>query len=120
MDIMHTSKDVTVHIGEVLACEVETDNEHDRYAVVVKNEGGKTVGHVPIELSKVFNAFLADYSDIEAECIGNRYNRGGGKGLGIPVDYKLTGNAHYLKRVLRKLKKKESTQDINFSDIMKC
>lgn len=86
----------------------------------MKNEDGKTVGLVPIELSKVFNAFLADYGAIEAERIGNRYNSGGRRGLEIPVDYKLTGNAHYLKRVLRKLKKKEPTQDINFSDVMKC
>ena len=42
-------------------------------------------------------------------------------GLEIPVDYKLTtGNAKYLKRVLRKLKRKEATKDLNFSDIMKC
>ena len=70
-----------IYIGEVLAYEEETGNEHDRY--VVKNEGGETEGHVPIDMYKVFNASLADYDGIKAESIGNRYNRGWGKGLKI-------------------------------------
>eukprot|EP00794_Sanderia_malayensis_P021200 gene21200-23282_t len=112
-------KDVVVHIGEVLYCETENDNEYDQHAVVVTTEDGKTVRHVPIELSEIFNTFLADYGTIEAECIGSRFNRGGGKGLEIPVDYKLiSGNPCYLKKVLRKLSKKESTKDLNLSGIM--
>lgn len=113
-------KDATVCIGEVLACEMELDNEHDKYAVIVKNEDGQIVGHVPIELSKVFNKFLRDYGKIEDESICNRYNTGEGKVLEIPVDYKLTGNAEYPRRLLRKLKHKESTCDLNISDIRKC
>ena len=35
-------------------CERELDNAYDKYAVAVNNEQGKVVGHVPIELSKVF------------------------------------------------------------------
>ena len=112
-------KNVVVHIGEVLYCETENDNEYDQHAVVVTTEDGKTVGHVPIKLSEIFNAFLADYGTIEAECIGNRCNRGGGKGLEIPVDYKLiSGSPCYLRKVLKKLSKKESTQDLNSSGIM--
>ena len=57
------------------------------------------VGHVPIELSKVFSIFLKDYGEVEAECIGSRYNAGTGKGLELPVDYKLIGTYKYLIRV---------------------
>ena len=53
-------KDSTVYIGEILTCEVEPDNEHDPHAVLVKNQDGKCVGHVPIELSKTFHKFLLD------------------------------------------------------------
>lgn len=87
-----------------MECELEMDNEYDAHAVVVKKEvhneydahavlveSGDTVGHVRIELSKIFHRFLADYGEIEAECIGNRYNAGGDKGLEVPVDYKLSG-----------------------------
>ena len=73
-------KDATVVIGEVLMCERELDNAYDKYAVAVNNEQGKVVGHVPIELSKVFARFIRNYGEVEAECIGARYNRGEGKG----------------------------------------
>ena len=106
-------------IGEVLYCETENDNVYDQNAAIVTTEDGKTVGHVPIELSDIFTAFLADYGTIEAEFIGNRYNRGGGKGLEIPVDYKfISGSPYYLRKVMRKLSKKESSKDFNLSTIM--
>lgn len=78
-------KDATVVIGEVLMCERELDNAYHKYAVAVNNEQGKVVGHVPIELSKVFTRFIRNYGEVEAECIGARYNRGEGKGLEFPV-----------------------------------
>lgn len=56
-------------------------------AVAVNNEEGKVVGHVPIELSKVFAQFIRDFGEVEAECIGVRCNKGGGKGVEFPVDY---------------------------------
>ena len=43
-----------VTIGEVLACEREDNNAHDKYAIAVKNEAQLLVGHVPRELSKIF------------------------------------------------------------------
>ena len=64
--------DASVAIGEVLTCEREIDNVHDKYAIAVKNEDQALVGHVPIELSKIFSRFLRDYGEIEAECIGAR------------------------------------------------
>ena len=47
---------------------------------------------------------------------GHRFNVGG-KGLKIPVDYKLIGNQLYLKRLVRKLNSKNL--DLNISDIKK-
>lgn len=52
------------------------------------------VGHVPKELSKIFNKFLKDYGEIEAECIGNRYNAGKEKVLNSQwtLDFSATKN----------------------------
>ena len=112
--------DASVAIGEVLTCEREIDNVHDKYAIAVKNEDQALVGHVPMELSKIFSRFLRDYGEIEAECIGARYNRGKGKGLEIPVDYRLTGNFKYLEKLASRLMERESTSDLNISDVKKC
>lgn len=115
-------KDATVYIGEILSCEMEPDNQHSKYAVVVKNEDKKIVGHVPVELSKIFNKFLSDYGKIEAECIGNRFNKGRGNGLELPVDYRLVGTAQYLKNLFKKLKKKNTESNYNWkmSIVNKC
>lgn len=104
----HAYKDVTVCVGEVMMCKIEENNKYNKHAVVE----GQIVGHVPIELSKLFNKFLGDYGELKAKCIGNRYNAGLGKGLGIPVDYKLIGNSQYLSRLWRKLNRKEFACDI--------
>ena len=111
--------DAFVTIGEVLACEREDNNAHDKYAIAVKNEAQLSVGYVPRELSKIFSRFLADFGDIEAECIGVRYNRGEGKGLEIPVDYRLTGNSNYLEKLVTSLKKREPTCHLDISNIRK-
>jgi len=39
--------DATVYIGEVMDCEMEPENDHDRYAVAVRNKDEKIAGHVP-------------------------------------------------------------------------
>ena len=83
----------TVYIGEILDCEIEQENDHDKYAVAVKNKDRMLVGHVPIELSKIFHRFLSQYGQIEAECIGSRFNTGPGKGLELPTDLRLVGIA---------------------------
>ena len=90
----------SVAISEVLTCERDHDNVHDKYAIAVKNEDQTLTGHVPIELSKIFSHYLRDYGEIEAECIGARYNKGEGRGLEIPVDYKLIGNCKYLEKLV--------------------
>ena len=63
---------------------------------------------------------LRDFGEIEAECIGDRFNSGHGKGLEFPVDYRLIGNYRYLKRLIRRLKIKEFAENLNISDIRKC
>ena len=97
---------------------MELDNSHDKYAVVVKNQDGNLVGHVPKELSRLFHKFL-DFGELEAECIGNRLNAGKGKGVEIPVDYILLGNDVYLGKLKRKLSKKDFADDINMSKIQR-
>lgn len=115
-------KDATVYIGEILFCELEPDNQHSKYAVVVKNEDDSIVGHVPAELSKIFNKFLSEYGKIEAECIGNRFSQGRGNGLELPVDYRLVGNARYLKKLLKELQEKNTESNYNWklSMVQKC
>ena len=66
--------------------------------------------------------FLSEYGKIEAECIGSRINKGRGKGLELPVDFRLVGNARYLKKLLKKLQKKNIEFDYlwKLSKIQKC
>ena len=111
-------KDSTV--VKVLMCERELDNVHGKHAVAVNNEEGKVVGHVPIELSKVFARYIRDFGEVEAECIGVRYKKGGRKGLEFPVDYKLSGNLQYLEKLVSRIKKRETTCDLKISIIRKC
>ncbi len=113
-------KEITICVGDIMLCETEEKNDHEKYAVAVKNQAMHTVGHVPIELSKLFNKFMGDGGEVEAECIGNRYNAGQGKGLEIPVDYRLVGNKQYLERFVSRLSKKEFVGNLNVSDIRKC
>ncbi|KAK3698428.1 hypothetical protein QZH41_007970 [Actinostola sp. cb2023] len=107
----------SVRIGEILTCEMEHDNPHDKYAVAVKNQDGNLVGHVPKELSRLFYKFLNDSGELEAECIGNRLNAGKGKGVEIPVDYRLVANHSYLEKLKRKLSTKDFSDNINISKI---
>eukprot|EP00794_Sanderia_malayensis_P002743 gene2743-3169_t len=99
----HAYKKEEVFVGEVMVCKPEEDNEQDKYAVSVQKANGKIVGHVPIEVSKFFCQFLKAYGEIEAECIGSRYNAGAGKGLELPVDYKPIGTYDYLVRVKKQI-----------------
>ena len=115
-------KEYTVYIGKILFCEMEPDNPHSRFAVPVKNEDDKIVGHVSAELSKIFNKFLSEDGTIEAECIGSGFNKRQGDGLELPVDYRLIGNARYLKNLLRELQKKKTESSFNckLSNVQKC
>ena len=103
-------------------CEVEPENDHDRYAVAIRNKGEKIVGHVQVELSKIFHKFLSHHGQIEGECIGSRFNAGQGNGLELPDDYRLVGNARYLRKLITKLQKKQEKErsDWKISDLRKC
>ena len=101
-------------IGEVLTCEREPDNAFDRYAVAIKSEAGHMAGHVPQERSMFFSKFLKDYGDIEGDCIVNGNTDGKGKGLELPVDFRLLGNKEYLRRIVRKI---EENLELSISDI---
>lgn len=35
--------------------------------MTVKNESGQTVGHIPIEISKIMNKFIRDCGEVEVE-----------------------------------------------------
>ena len=111
----------TVYTGEILDCEIEPENDNDKYAVAVKNKDGMLVGHVLIELSKIFLKFLSQYRQIEAKCISSRFNTGQRKGLELPIDFRLFGNARYLRKVITKLQKEQKREDTDWriSDLRK-
>lgn len=64
------------------------------------------------ELSRLFQKFLKDSGELEAEYIGNRLNAEKGKGVEISVDLRLVANDSYLGRLKRKLSKKDFANDI--------
>lgn len=87
---------------------MELVNPYDKCLVAVKNQDGNLVSHAPKESSKFFG-------EREAECIGNRLNAGKGKGVEIPVDYRLVANESYLGRLTMKLWTKDFADDININ-----
>ena len=69
----------------------ENENQHDKFAVAVVYDE-RVVGHVPKNLSKVFNQFMKiSNCTIECKVTGKRVNRGAGYGLEITVQYTFTG-----------------------------
>ena len=81
-------RSVPTVVGDIYECKQEPDNKHDMYAVKIVTIAEETLGHVPIEFSKIFSIFLQMGGIIECEVIGSRYNLGKGKGLEVPVDYR--------------------------------
>lgn len=100
---------------EVWSCEMELVNPYDKCLVAVKNQDGNLVSHAPKESSKFFQKFLNDSGEREAECIGNRLNTGKGKGVEIPMDYRLVANESYLGRLTMKLWTKDFADEININ-----
>ena len=92
-------------IGEVLNCEVEPDNPHDKHAVAItRTKDGSTdiVGHVPRENSKVIKYFLSRGGTIEVVITGSRENQG--IGLQVPAKYKFTGSKSDIAKLPKLLK----------------
>ena len=73
----HVYKSIrTYEISEKLRCDREENNANDKFAVkLVRNDGNKEqcVGHVSIELSKVFKFFLKRCGKIFVTVTGNKF-----------------------------------------------
>jgi len=59
-------------LGKQLTCEHEMGNMVDRYAVAVKKDSGKTVGHVPRKISRMCSTILELGVQITATVTGCR------------------------------------------------
>ena len=76
-------------MGEVLVCERELGNQHDRYAVALK-KNGETVGHVPRNLSRPCYYGLLAGSRMHGRVAGERGNTRD-NGLEVPMVYTIKG-----------------------------
>jgi len=54
---VHQSVWLNSLLEESLACARERGNRHDIFTVAVQKDDGTTVGHVPREISCIFNLF---------------------------------------------------------------
>ena len=70
----HAYKNIKITLGQLLTCEQEPEKEYDQFAVAVKTKQEETVGHLPIEISKMAHKFLIEGGEVEAEVIGSRFN----------------------------------------------
>ena len=99
---MHAHKDIwDAAIGEVLACERESHNVEDCYAVVVKKIEG-IIEHLPQNLSRVCSLFIRRGG---IECTITRARRYSG-GLEIPCLLLFKASPKEVKK-LKKLWKKQ-------------
>ncbi len=91
----HVYRDIWCpQIGEILLCEQDLDNKHDKNAVSVVRDD-VTVGHVPREHAKIFRFFMKRGGQISCQVTGNEPNLG--CGLEIPADYLFRGTDKDLK-----------------------
>ena len=91
--------------GEVLTMSQERGNVHDHFAVAVKKER-LTVGHLPIEISKLCWFFIQRGGTITCEVTGThrRSNLEQG-GLEIPCDLTFKGPTTLIKKLKTALHK---------------
>ena len=84
-------------LGEVVFCERESNNQHDRYAVALLRNG-EVVGHIPRNLSKpCFYALLTGgtiYAVVTGERQNIRHN-----GLEVPMEYHVKGPREHIQRM---------------------
>ena len=93
-------------VGEVLACEVEMNNIHDRNAIAVKK--ANDVGHLPKKISLICRLFLErEDSSIQCEVASTRrYSRDLPQGrLEIPCRLHFCGNSTKAKEASLKAQK---------------
>lgn len=85
-------------VGEILVLQRESNNPVQKFAVAVV-KGGRTVGHVPINLAPVFSHFLKrSFNKGTAQITGEKVNRGAGYGLEVTCIYCLYGPKDYIER----------------------
>ena len=113
----HAYTNIPLTLGQKLFCDIEPENEHDPFAVMVQTENEELVGHSPIEISKVLYKFLTDGGETVAEVIGKRYNKGTNMGMEVPLDIKFKGTRPYLKKLRKHLK--DVLKDANVAKIKK-
>jgi len=97
----HICKDVpNPFFGEIVCCEREERNNHDPYAVALKNAGTGAVGHVPQTISCICTLFLRQGGIVTASVTGpHRYSADlvqGGKE--VPCKYIFTGGENSIKK----------------------
>ena len=86
------------HLGEELETQRELDNEHDRFAVAVM-KGGQTVGHMPVEVSRVSWYFLERRTN-QISCKISDKRKRSEKGLEVPCTYVFTGKPSHVQKLI--------------------
>ena len=113
----HAYTNIPLTLGQKLLCDIEPENEHDPFAVMVQTENEELVGHIPIEITKALSKFLTDGGEAVAKVIGKRYNKGTNMGMEVPLDIKFKGTRPYLKKLRKHLK--DVLKDANVAKIKK-
>ena len=98
----HVYKDIWLpYVGEVLAMQQEINNPQDNHAVgILKND--VIVGHVPIEVSRVFWFFISHGGTITCRITGHWKF---GKGLEVPCEYICIGPPKIIKKMVKLIAK---------------
>ena len=81
--------------GEELRVEREEGNAHDSHAISIIKDSA-VVGHLPIELSRIFWHFIRHGGVVTCEITGHRKK---GKGLEVPCRYMFTGRRKFIMKL---------------------
>ena len=103
----HAYMDIwTPKIGDENFClKSENENQHDKFAFAIVLEE-RIVGHVPINLSKIFHQFMKiPNCTIGCKVTGKLVNRGAGYGREIPVQYRFIGAEKAVELAKKNIKK---------------
>ena len=85
-------------MGEVLVCEREVGNQHDRYAVALKKHG-EIVGHVPQNLSRPCYYGMLAGCRMHGRVAGARGNTRD-NGLEVPMVYTIKGPRSTVEKIV--------------------
>ena len=56
----HAYINIPLTLGQELLCDIEPQNEHDRFAIMIQTKSEELVGHIPLEISETVYKFLSD------------------------------------------------------------